>query len=74
MQEVSCTTAGGGAKVVAMAPTPLDRRTRFDVDLRSLSPDEFFTGALPPLIDRHGALVAYRDRRARRATAGPRGR
>ena len=41
-----------------MATTPLDRRTRFDVDLRSLSPDEFLTAVLPPLIDRHGALVA----------------
>lgn len=58
MQEVPCTTARGGATVVTMAPTPLDRRTRFDVDLRSLSPDDFFAGVLPPLIDRHGALVA----------------
>jgi hypothetical protein len=41
-----------------MARTPLDRRTRFDVDLRWLSPDEFLAEVLPPLIDRHGALVA----------------
>src|SRR5687768_7566529 len=41
-----------------MALTPLDRRTRFDVDLRPLSPDEFLTEVLPPLVAQNGTLVA----------------
>jgi hypothetical protein len=36
----------------------LDRRTRFDVDLHHVSPDEFFTETVPDLLARHGALMA----------------
>ena len=36
----------------------LDRRTRFDVDLHHVTPDEFFAETVPDLLARHGALVA----------------
>lgn len=39
-------------------PVSLDRRTRSDVDLHVVTPQEFFTDHLPGLIDRHGPLVA----------------
>ncbi|MET0726812.1 MAG: phytanoyl-CoA dioxygenase family protein [Acidimicrobiales bacterium] len=39
-------------------PASLDRRTRFDADVRPIAPDEFFTKHLPELVARHGALVA----------------
>lgn len=39
-------------------PIALDRRTRSDADLRTVTPDEFFDEQLPALIARHGALVA----------------
>ena len=39
-------------------PVSLDRRTRSDVDLHVVTPQEFFTEHLPGLIDRHGPLVA----------------
>lgn len=38
--------------------TPLDRRTRRDIDVRRVSPDVFFADVAPGLIERHGALVA----------------
>ena len=36
----------------------LDRRTRFDGSLRTITPDEFFAEHLPGLVARHGGLVA----------------
>lgn len=39
-------------------PTPLNRRTRRDSDLRELSPAIFFRSIFPELADRNGLLVA----------------
>jgi hypothetical protein len=36
----------------------LDRRTRLDVDLRLVTPDEFFSETVPDLLARHGRMVA----------------
>ena len=41
-----------------MAPTSMDRRTRFDVDIRALSPEQICTEVLPPLVERNGTAVA----------------
>jgi Phytanoyl-CoA dioxygenase (PhyH) len=41
-----------------MALASLDRRTRFDADLRLVTPETFFNEELPALVDRHGAMVA----------------
>ena len=38
--------------------TPLDRRTRRDVDLRQVAPAVFFADVAPALVEGHGALVA----------------
>jgi hypothetical protein len=42
----------------AVMATSLDRRTRFDADLRLITPSEFFSQQLPGLVSRHGVLVA----------------
>lgn len=39
-------------------PTPLDRRTRRDADVRSLDPATFFAEDLPPLLEAHGPMAA----------------
>jgi Phytanoyl-CoA dioxygenase (PhyH) len=41
-----------------MALASLDRRTRFDVDLHTVTPEEFLTKTFPELAERNGALVA----------------
>lgn len=43
----------------------LDRRTRFDSSLRTITPDEFLAEHLPDLVARHGGLVAQGIRHLR---------
>ena len=74
MQEVSCSTADGGAKLCAMALTPFDRRTRFDVDLRPRHARRVLRRDRPRPAGPPRRAGGRGDRRPRRPAAGPRGR